>query len=180
MRVLGPDGEVRSVLRLSAADRGREAALQEYYAGKIAGLRAELERADARAVGSHAEHLSTMDTLEDYVARCDELVAAASAAQARASAAEEELATARLGFDEQLAIMTEHMVAMNERAREQEERVAPMEAARVLCGVCKRWNSVADLLGERGQGGLRCLHGDHQPEGFDPFSASVDGESLVQ
>ena len=52
--------------------------------------------------------------------------------------------------------------------------------ARVLCGVCKRWNSVADLLGERGQGGLRCLHGDHQPEGFDPFSASVDGESLVQ
>ena len=94
LRVIDPSGTVRSELRLSAEGAGREAALQEYYAGKVSGLRAELERADARAVRTHADHLTTMDTLQEYVVRCKELVAAVGDAQQRAGKAEGEMGTA--------------------------------------------------------------------------------------
>ena len=44
----------------------------------------------------------------------------------------------------------------------------PLARARVLCGVCKKWNSVGDLMSmEGGRGGTRCLHNNHRPEGFD-------------
>lgn len=81
-----------------------------------------LERADSRAVRSHADHHITMDTLQDYIKRCDELLEATVVAQTRAEKAEDALATAQRGFDDQIAIMTEHMVGMNDRAKEQEEQ----------------------------------------------------------
>ena len=81
-----------------------------------------MERADARAVRSHADHLTTMDTLQDYVKRCDELLEATVAAQGHAAMMEDALSTAQRGYDKQIAIMTEHMVGMNDRAKEQEEQ----------------------------------------------------------
>ena len=45
---------------------------------------------------------------------------------------------------------------------------SPLARARVLCGVCKKWNTVGDLMSmEGGRGGTRCLHSNHRPEGFD-------------
>jgi hypothetical protein len=81
-----------------------------------------MERADARAIRSHVDHLTTMDTLQDYTKRCDELLEATLTAQRRAETMEDALSTAQRGYDEQIAIMTEHMVGMNDRAKEQEEQ----------------------------------------------------------
>ena len=81
-----------------------------------------IERADARAIRSHVDHLTTTDMLQDYVKRCHELLEATVTAQRRAETLEDALSTAQRGYDEQIAIMTEHMVGMNDRAKEQEEQ----------------------------------------------------------
>ena len=76
---------------------------------------------------------------------------------------------------------TQHMVAMNDRAKEQEERIRPLEGAKVLCGVCKKWNSVGDLMSmDGGRGGSRCLHSNHRPEGFDGNVSLDDLDSLTK
>ena len=69
-------------------------------------------------------------------------------------------------------------MAMNDRAKEHEERIRPLENAKVLCGVCKKWNRVGELMSMAGGGGTRCLHSNHRPEGFDG-DVSLDDLDLL-
>jgi hypothetical protein len=120
---------------------------------------------------------------------------------------EAELQETRRGFETQLTIASEHMIAMNDvcpccagpaisavlhspirryfgcfvsaavpwvavtlhsaelvgvtsmlpqRARSQSEAISTLEAAQVLCGRCKHWNSISWLTSAKGRNGERC------------------------
>ena len=109
LRVFQPDGALVGRLSLSAEEASRQTAQQTYYESKLKDLRSQLERADNCAAQCYAEQLAAVDTLQQYVERCNELVAATKAAQARTTVAETELSSVKHGFDDQVGVRCESM-----------------------------------------------------------------------
>jgi hypothetical protein len=90
LRVLRSDGHIVGRIQLpgGALDTlSREATLQAHYAEQVATLRTQLARADDCACAFHAQALASNDTLQDYVRRCHELLAATTAAMRTAERA---------------------------------------------------------------------------------------------
>merc|ERR1739848_68580 len=58
----------------------------------------------------------------------------------------EDIATTRKNYDDQLAMLTEHICNLSTKISDKDASVASLHTHKVLCGHCGMWNAMGKLL----------------------------------
>jgi len=156
-----PEEIASSAALVNPEVRDREELLREYYERQKQAMLSQLELADSKAVSLHTELGATIHQLGRQRRLATGLQQQLRQSERSDAQREDELSTTRGAFEQQVSIMTESMLAMNETARKSDAEIGSLRNAKVLCGRCAGWNTVA-WLQDHGQGGQRCSNGAHE------------------
>ena len=74
--------------------------------------------------------------------------------------AQEDLESTRKNYENQMKLLTEHLVQLNEKLSKQQEQMDRLKGHKVQCGRCGVWNTVGWLVTE-GANGRKCSRGNH-------------------
>merc|ERR1712032_1367533 len=64
----------------------------------------------------------------------------------------EDMATTRKNYDNQLAMLTEHICTLQKILSEKDTSLASLQAQKILCGHCGMWNIMGKLLSNESDG----------------------------
>jgi hypothetical protein len=165
--VMGGDAMATSTssLELGDPDRDREEQMRRYYEQRVQQFQAKVDSTDRKYIELHQQTMELEKRLKDTVAQREGLRLELESAARKQQAGLDELETTRLNYDQQLKMLTEHMVNLSDKISMYEEQLSALKNSTVRCGKCSAWNTIEWLMGD-GKMGQRCRHGNH-PSSFN-------------
>lgn len=165
MSVYSDAESVGSTLELGDPDLDREAQLKRFYEQRVQQFQAKVDTTDKKNVELYQQTAELERKLREMVAQREDMKLELEASAKRNASGSDELETTRANYDQQLKMLTEHMVGLSDKISMYEEQLSILKNSTVRCGKCKAWNTVEWLMGE-GKMGQRCSHGNH-PSSFN-------------
>lgn len=160
MVVVDENGRQSNSLEVTQVDREREAALKQHYKAQRAQLLGQMKIADGKAQKYHEEYERVARELQQSQAISLERKTNLENTLAQLKAAKEDVDSTRNNYQDQMQVLTEHLVQLNEKLSKQQESIDRLKGHKVQCGRCGIWNTVAWLVTEGGNG-RRCSRGNH-------------------
>ncbi|ELR20964.1 uncharacterized protein ACA1_279460 [Acanthamoeba castellanii str. Neff] len=127
--VMDETGSQSDSLNLSEEDREREQALKKFYETRVDQLMSQIKEADRKAVELHEEYTKAVDSLASLVTQRDELQNKLSVAEKALAASKDELESTRSNYEQQMKLLSEHLVTLNEKIMAQEEQIGSIRSA---------------------------------------------------
>lgn len=158
-------GASTTTLELGDPDLDREAQLKRHYEQRVQQYQTKIDSTDRRNMELYQQMQDLERKLKDAIAQREDLKHDLEASVKRGASGMDELETTRANYDQQLKMLTEHMVGLSDKISLYEEQLSVLKNSTVRCGKCKAWNSIEWLMGE-GKMGQRCSHGNH-PSSFN-------------
>eukprot|EP01126_Amoeba_proteus_P054209 TRINITY_DN6656_c0_g1_i8.p1 TRINITY_DN6656_c0_g1~~TRINITY_DN6656_c0_g1_i8.p1 ORF type:complete len:253 (-),score=84.52 TRINITY_DN6656_c0_g1_i8:142-900(-) len=158
--VMDESGAEFNKLSFSEEDKEREMKLRQFYDDKSNQLNLRLVSSDTRSL-EMSKRQETLEKLiitikgdrEDAITKLD-LV---KQAEKRIS---EELETTKKNYEQQLSVLSEHVLQMTHKLSMLKEELEVIKAFKVRCGKCQVWNSIEWLI-TNGKNGRFCSRGAH-------------------
>jgi hypothetical protein len=167
MIVVGDDSSMGSStsLELGDPDKDREELMKRYYEQRVQQFQSKVDATDKKNVELYQQTMDLERRIKDAITQREGLKSELDAASKRYQAGNDELETTRANYDQQLKMLTEHMVGLSDKIGTYEDQLSILKNSTVRCGKCKAWNTIEWLMGE-GKMGQRCSHGNH-PSSFN-------------
>lgn len=127
--VMDETGSQSDSLNLSEEDREREQALKKFYETRVDQLMSQIKEADRKAVELHEEYTKAVNSLASLVTQRDELQNKLSVAEKALAASKDELESTRSNYEQQMKLLSEHLVTLNEKIMAQEEQIGSIRSA---------------------------------------------------
>lgn len=156
---------VSSSLELGDPDLDREAQLKRYYEQRVQQFQTKIDSTDKKNVELYQQTLELERKLREMNSQREDLRLELEASAKRNASGSDELETTRANYDQQLNMLTEHMLGLSDKISVYEMELSSLKNSTVRCGKCRAWNTVEWLMGE-GKWGQRCSHGEH-PSSFN-------------
>jgi DNA repair exonuclease SbcCD ATPase subunit len=122
--VMDETGSQSDSLNLSEEDREREQALKKFYETRVDQLMSQIKEADRKAIELHEEYTKAVNSLSSLVTQRDELQNKLAVAEKALAASKDELDSTRRNYEQQMKVLSEHIVTLNEKIMAQEEQIS--------------------------------------------------------
>eukprot|EP00747_Dinoflagellata_sp_TGD_P010635 gnl/TRDRNA2_/TRDRNA2_120008_c0_seq1.p1 gnl/TRDRNA2_/TRDRNA2_120008_c0~~gnl/TRDRNA2_/TRDRNA2_120008_c0_seq1.p1 ORF type:complete len:641 (+),score=131.79 gnl/TRDRNA2_/TRDRNA2_120008_c0_seq1:106-1923(+) len=129
-----------------------ELAVRRVYEQHVKNLQAQVQAADGQAMELHVRMQQSMELLREQEHGKQKIRDELTAKDAQLSGVKEDIATTRKNYDQQLALLTEHICTLSQQLANKDMGLATLQANKVLCGHCGTWNTMGRLLDEAGGG----------------------------
>eukprot|EP01127_Copromyxa_protea_P016697 TRINITY_DN5002_c0_g1_i1.p1 TRINITY_DN5002_c0_g1~~TRINITY_DN5002_c0_g1_i1.p1 ORF type:complete len:844 (-),score=242.92 TRINITY_DN5002_c0_g1_i1:70-2334(-) len=160
LMVLNENGQQSDKLELSPEDKEREKQLKQYYQDHTNQLTALLKSADARAIETFARQEELERKIQAIKNEREEVIKKLEAAKNATGTVVEELETTKKNYEQQLSVLTEHVVQMTQKLSQTQDELESVKAFKVRCGKCQTWNTIEWLMAN-GKNGRYCSRGAH-------------------
>eukprot|EP00743_Colponemidia_sp_Colp-15_P008743 GILK01009529.1.p1 GENE.GILK01009529.1~~GILK01009529.1.p1 ORF type:complete len:890 (-),score=210.60 GILK01009529.1:74-2455(-) len=162
MKVTSADGSVGLVDSVLPSEDQRKAdkELVSYLDNKLQQMNSQLQAADSRAIDLQAQLDRSKQTVIDKQKEQEALRATVDQARDTIANLQTEMDIWRQRFKENTDMLSEHAAQVAHELGIRDATLAAVQNHKVLCGVCKRWNTVGWLL-QDGDNGKRCKGGEH-------------------
>eukprot|EP01130_Rhizamoeba_saxonica_P010269 TRINITY_DN4201_c0_g4_i1.p1 TRINITY_DN4201_c0_g4~~TRINITY_DN4201_c0_g4_i1.p1 ORF type:complete len:412 (-),score=106.29 TRINITY_DN4201_c0_g4_i1:49-1125(-) len=160
LSVVDEHGNQSNTLGVTDNQRNREEEIKEFYKNNTKQLHQQLKKLDEKALEYMVRAEELEISLATAIAEKDQYKAEAENASQDKKNAVDELNTTRSSLEQQLELLSEHLVHQNDKISDYEEELSTLKNCRVRCGKCKTWNTIAWLMKE-GKNGRYCSRGNH-------------------
>jgi chromosome segregation ATPase len=123
-------------------------------------LVAQAHGADAKVAQLHDQHAGLLRALEVKEREKEVLLGKIHDANNFTQAVKDDLHDTRTNYDQQIKILSEHILEMQDKVGKFESALSDMKSHKILCSKCKAWNTLEWLITE-GRQGQRCIKGNH-------------------
>jgi len=165
LTVIDADGKETDHLSISNEIQEVEKKLEKFYLDKFNSLNNIIKVSDSRVI----KMFQIQEKLEKQMAvlkqEKEELNKSLQAVHSQHSASINDYDSTKVNYDQQLNLLSEHVVHLTQKIASTEEELETIKAYKVRCGRCKTWNTVGWLITE-GKNGQYCSRGNH-PSSFN-------------
>eukprot|EP00931_Biecheleriopsis_adriatica_P036509 TRINITY_DN21025_c0_g1_i2.p1 TRINITY_DN21025_c0_g1~~TRINITY_DN21025_c0_g1_i2.p1 ORF type:complete len:891 (-),score=247.66 TRINITY_DN21025_c0_g1_i2:8-2680(-) len=130
-----------------------ELAVRKVYEQHVCNLQKQVMAADGKAWEMNLHTQDYCDQVQRQEQEKQELINEVASRQTELGGLREDIEATRKNYDNQLAMLTEHICALSARLSEKDASLASLQAHKVLCGHCGMWNAMGKLLSSDPGGG---------------------------
>merc|ERR1719277_2719204 len=94
----------------------------------------------------HLKAHQNLDELREEESAKQALRDEAQSFKGKLESVQEDMATTRKNYDNQLAMLTEHICTLSAKLSDKDSNLAGFQAQKVLCARCGMWNTMGKLL----------------------------------
>ncbi|XP_078458760.1 protein phosphatase 1 regulatory subunit 21 isoform X4 [Lampetra planeri] len=113
----------------SVLEDGREQLIKRHYTARVTQLAAQLQQADSRAVHFHAECRALSKRLRLAEKARQQIQSELHTANQNLSSLQDELATTKRSYEDQLSMMSDHLCSVNETLATQRDQIDALKLA---------------------------------------------------
>jgi len=129
-----------------------ESAVRKVYEQHCRNLQSQVKVADGKALELQLNVQESIEQLREQEKDKQTLRDEVGAKHAQLDSINEDMATTRKNYDNQLAMLTEHICTLSQRLSEKDSSLASLQAQKILCGHCGMWNIMGKLLSKEADG----------------------------
>lgn len=123
-----------------------EMAVRKVYEQHARNLQVQVQAADGKAMKLHLSMADNMDVLREQEEEKQQLRNEVGFKNQQLENIAQDIALTRKNYDQQLAMLTEHICELSGRLSEKDAGLAALQAHKILCGHCATWNTMGKLL----------------------------------